>query len=511
MTSDETKLVIQTDVKDKLGLLIFIVAYNAEKTMEDVLDRIPKILAENYYVEILIIDDCSSDNTFDCVGSIIKSGYWAKVKLLRNPVNQGYGGNQKIGYHYAVQENFDVVALLHGDGQYAPECLPKLLTPFEMPNSPAAVFGSRMINRSDAIKGGMPVYKYVGNLILTWFQNKLLKSSLSEFHSGYRIYSVPALKHIPFELNTNDFHFDTEIIVQLLFLEGKITEIPIPTYYGNEICHVNGVRYAYNVMRASIKARLVSMGIFFDPKFDLGAEAVSNYVSKFGFVSTHSAAFNSIDSDSVVLDLGCSDGHLSELLATEKGCEVFSVDMSRYREIRGCHYQSCNLDQQLPIVPWERLDYVILLDIIEHLKDPEMFLNKLRDKLSPNRDVKIVVSSGNVCFFVTRMMMFLGQFNYGKRGILDRTHTRLFNRVTLVRLMRYAAFDILEEKTIPAPYPLAIGLNKWSEFMLRINTFLARLMPGLFAYQIFITCKPKPGLDWLLKQAKDHTEFVSNK
>ena len=138
--------------------------------------------------------------------------------VLKNDLNQGYGGNQKIGYYYAIANHFDVVVLLHGDGQYAPEQLPILLKPFTRnQDKPDAVFGSRMLNRRQAIRGGMPYYKYVGNQVLTAAQNFLLGSNLSEFHTGYRLYSVEQLNKIPFDLNTNDFHFDTEIIVQLFF------------------------------------------------------------------------------------------------------------------------------------------------------------------------------------------------------------------------------------------------------------------------------------------------------
>ncbi len=493
-----------------LKLLIFIVAYNASKTIASVLDRIPKDLSLEHQVEVLIIDDFSSDDTFERANTRIQAGYWCKVTVLRNPVNQGYGGNQKIGYHYAIRNGFDIAALLHGDGQYAPECLPALVAPFTQPSPPAAVFGSRMMDKLSALKGGMPFYKYIGNKFLTGIQNRLLRSSLSEFHSGYRLYATSALRSVPFDLNTNDFHFDTEIIVQLLFSKLKIVEVPIPTFYGDEICHVNGMRYAGNVVRSSIKARLIDMGVFFDPKFDVRPLDTGKYVSKLDFASTHLAAYESITPASVVLDLGCSEGHLSERLAAEKKCKVFCADLAPEHSIPGCTYQMCNLNHGLPDVPWDTVDVVILLDVIEHLNEPELFLRRLRDRLSANRKVQVFVSSGNVCFFVTRMMMLLGEFNYGKRGILDMTHTRLFNGKTLSRLFRYASYKVLEKQVIPAPYPLAFGLNGLSRFMLRVNYWLARIMPGLFAYQVLLRVQPNPGIDWLLERALEskRSEFA---
>ena len=201
---------------NKKKLLIYIVTFNHEKFIVDVLNRIPKKLSKTYEVEILINDDSSSDGTFKLTYKFIenlKSNF--KFKIFSNPKNQGYGGNQKIGYHYAIKNNFDYVALLHGDGQYAPEYLENLVEPLNS-NEVDAVFGSRMLTKGTALKGGMPLYKFIGNKILTNFQNFLLSSKLSEFHSGYRIYKVGALKKIPFELNANDYSFDSEIIIQFI-------------------------------------------------------------------------------------------------------------------------------------------------------------------------------------------------------------------------------------------------------------------------------------------------------
>ena len=139
-----------------------------------------------------------------------------------------------------------------------------------------AVMGSRMLTRMGALKGGMPLYKFAGNRILTWIENRLLRSNLSEFHSGYRLYAVRALEAIPFERNSNDFHFDTEIIIQLLIARFTLTELPIPTYYGDEVCHVNGLKYAWNVVGAVLKARLQELGLFYDRRFDCApADAAS--------------------------------------------------------------------------------------------------------------------------------------------------------------------------------------------------------------------------------------------
>src|SRR5262249_42314948 len=191
-----------------------------------------------------------------------------RTTVLYNRENQGYGGNQKLGYQYAIRLGFDVVVLLHGDGQYAPECIPALIAPL-LDGSADATFGARMLVPGAARKGGMPLYKFVGNRILTAIQNRLLGSHLSEFHSGFRAYSVAALAGIPFGYNSNVFHFDTEVIIQLMMAGRRIVEVPIPTYYGDEICRVNGMQYARNVIFSTILSRLHRLNIFYDRKYDI--------------------------------------------------------------------------------------------------------------------------------------------------------------------------------------------------------------------------------------------------
>ena len=250
-----------------------------------------------------------------------------RITALYNPVNQGYGGNQKLGYCYAIANGYDFVALVHGDGQYAPECLPELLEPLRSGKA-AAVFGSRMLTRGGALRGGMPLYKFAGNKVLTWIENKLLGSRLSEFHSGYRLYSTAALRRIPFERNSNDFHFDTEIIIQLLLARLPIVELPIPTHYGDEVCHVNGIAYGFNVIRAALKARMQRFGLLFDPVFDCAPpdERQSPREADPAHPSTLSLSLDRVRAKSSVLLVGCAGNRLASALVQQKQCRVDGID-----------------------------------------------------------------------------------------------------------------------------------------------------------------------------------------
>jgi glycosyltransferase involved in cell wall biosynthesis len=488
----------------KQRVLVFVVAYNAETTIRDVLARIPASLSEDYRLEILLIDDASADGTF-ALGEAIKASNALPFPLtvLRNPENQGYGGNQKIGYHYALQNGFDLVALVHGDGQYAPECLPQLLRPLR-DGEADAVFGSRMLEPGAARRGGMPLYKLVGNRILSWLENRLLRTQLSEFHSGFRIYSTAALERIPFDLNTDDFHFDTEIIIQLVRAGLRIRELPIPTHYGTEISRVNGLAYAWNVVKASFVARAQDLGLFYDRRFDCAPAPPdgSIYALKEDFDSSHTAALGRVEAGSRVLDLGCGSGKMGALLRRRRGCTVTGVERAPPAPGLLDAFVPHDLGVGPPDVDYAAFDYLLLLDVIEHLPSPERFIDQLRARLKFCPHVMIVVSTGNIGFFITRFMLLLGQFNYGKRGILDLTHARLFTFASLRRLFEQGGFEVIESAGVPAPFPLALGPGRVARFLVAANRMLIGPLRALFAYQIFMVVRPRRSLDLLLQTAQ---------
>jgi glycosyltransferase involved in cell wall biosynthesis len=486
-------------------VLVFIVAYFAESTILEVLERIPAL--PDYDVEVLIIDDCSADATFAHSERLRISGtYKHRITVLSNPANQGYGGNQKLGYRYAIEQGFDHVALLHGDGQYAPEMLPDLLAPL-VRGEAEVVLGSRMLVPKNALKGGMPLYKFAGNRILTWYQNLVLRSHLAEFHTGYKVCSVALLRRIPFDLNSNVFHFDTEIIIQFLRARARIVEVPIPTFYGDEICRVNGLRYAKDVVNASTVALLQDYGLVYRRNFDVESLTPDNkhYLPKLDFPSTHSAAIAEVPREATVMDIGCGPGHLCAALHA-RGCSVIGVDQFKPADTSGFdefHVTDLNM------TPFPRtlkdVNVVLLLDIIEHLTSPENFCKELRRRTQANLDVKIVISTGNIGFCVTRLMLLLGQFNYNKRGILDLTHTRLFTFSSLRRLLKESGFVIEKELGIPAPIPLVVKNGFWQKLLMKAQAIGIKIGRGLFSYQMLMVVRPLPTLDTLLAETHRHS------
>lgn len=477
-------------------LLIFIVAYNAETTLSATLARIPASL-QNADVEILVIDDSSKDQTFLQGLRYQQRSSAFKITILRTPTNQGYGGNQKLGYRYAIDHGFDIVALVHGDGQYAPEKLPALLGPL-VRGEADAVFGSRMIDKRAARAGGMPAYKWIGNQILTQFQNAVLGTRLSEFHTGYRLYSTAALAQIPFEKNTNDFHFDTEIIIQFVLKKLRIAELPIPTFYGDEICHVNGLKYAWDVFKATLKARLCGIHLFYDRKFDVNPEQ-HEHSDKLDFPSSQSFAAATCPAGRHVLQLAI--GHMNVAAALMGNlCHVTAIDFGA-NDVAESLFSATPPSAPVPRLPRNvgLYDHILLMDLVEHLHDPETFMDDLRREMAGHRP-EVVITSANVAFFVTRLMLAFGQFNYSRKGILGLGHRRLFTFKSLRALLEQAGYEVIEERGVPAPFPLALGANRWSRALLLVNRILIKFSKSLFAYQVCMRARALPDARHLLKE-----------
>lgn len=473
-------------VLEENRVAIFIVAYNAERHIERVLARIPTWIAERL-AEIYVIDDYSTDNTIAAAERVDWPEHYAPLRLYRTPYNQGYGGNQRLGYLYAIEQGFDIVVLLHGDGQYAPEALPHLLAPYAA--GADAVFGSRFIDRGGARRGGMPLYKWLGNRILTRAQNALLGARMSEMHSGYRSYRTAVLKQIPFTSNSLGFDFDADIIVQLHAAGFAVTEVPIPTYYGDEICHVNGMQYAWQCVKTALKYRLMQFEIFYDPKFDIRRHNPSPYTVKHAPTSLHYFIRNlPLAPGTSLIDVGGGDGTATGRSFAERGLDVTCIDQYAGADDRRIKQHAVNLD-----APWDEqfesapYDAALALDVLEHLQSPERGAAEIFGRLKSGG--KLYASTGNVAFVALRLMLIAGWFNYGRRGILDLTHRRLFTVDSFRRLLKNAGFRVDRVQGFGPPLAdLSGGKAGLLTVLDHVLAWLARTWPTLFAYQILIEC-----------------------
>lgn len=474
----------------KIGIVV--VAFNAESTLESVIKRVPHSFVSQLHT-IIICDDASSDATFERA-QYCKDNYpHLPIHIQRHSVNRGYGGNQKSGYALAKHLELDVVVLLHADAQYAPELLPDIVAPISSGKADA-VFGSRMMIKGAALKGGMPAYKFVGNRILTTWQNYFANANLSEWHSGYRAYSVAALNAIPFESNSDGFDFDTQIILQLLASEARIAEVPIPTYYGNEISHVNGIKYGFQVMLETARYRFNKAGYGSSRHM----QKTKTYTLKSGTSSSHRVILKKFTGKPSlnVLDLGSSDGLLGSQIEA-LGHSVLGVDIApssgnRTNQIRA------DLNDGIPIaaLPKAPFDVILCADVLEHLQNPENVLSDCRNQLAPGGTV--LVSTPNFGHWYPRFRVFFGLFDYDIKGILDRTHLRFYTKRSFQRMSESCGYTLSPAKFTGIPVEqLLQSRTHLASFLIliypQIEKLFIRLRPQIFAYQFVYELTPTEG------------------
>jgi len=234
-------------------VIVVLPAYNAALTLQKTINEIPVDIVD----EIVLVDDNSTDD------SILVAEKLGIRHIVKHTTNRGYGGNQKSCYKKALELNGDIIVMLHPDYQYTPLLITAMVSIIGN-NIYQVVFGSRILGKG-ALKGGMPLYKYVSNRMLTLFQNICMNQKLSEYHTGYRAYSKEVLQSIDFENNSDDFIFDNEIIAQIFYKGHEIAEVTCPTKYFEEASSINlkrSVIYGLGVLKVSILYLLTKLKIY---------------------------------------------------------------------------------------------------------------------------------------------------------------------------------------------------------------------------------------------------------
>ena len=233
-------------------IVVVMPAYNASETLEKTYSEIPFPLVD----EVILVDDHGSDNTFELAKKL------GINHVIRHEYNKGYGGNQKTCYNKALELKADIVVMLHPDYQYTPKLIESMCYLIANDLYPV-VLGSRILGKG-ALRGGMPIYKYIANRVLTLFQNILMNQKLSEYHTGFRAFSSDVLKNISYNNNSDDFVFDNQMLAQIMFKDHLIGEITCPTKYFEEASSINFQRssvYGIGVLWTSIKYFLTKIGI----------------------------------------------------------------------------------------------------------------------------------------------------------------------------------------------------------------------------------------------------------
>ena len=473
-----------------MRILVFVPCYNVAKFLAKTLERVPS-LDPLFSWNLLIVDDGSIDDTSLIAQSFLKNESYMKsrnisdIVLLSHKKNLGYGEVQKSAIDYAVEHKYDHAIMLHGDGQYAPEHLNRFSG--ELSKGADVVFGSRMGDIKGAFKGGMPVYKIIGNHILTTMQNFLLKSNLSEFHSGYRGYNVRWLETIPYRFNAHDFSFDTDLLIQAIMSKSKVIEFNIPTFYGEEECNVPGLKYAAKVIKVSLKARLYKLNFVLDRRFE--GLLNEHYGSDQDTTELHQRASLMITNDTRILDIGCGAGGLLNILEKQRHCEALGIDKTpttdpriRCADIMSDKFEFSEEEKSV--------DGVTCLEVIEHLSDPEVFVEKLAAAYSTSPTKEFIFSTPNIAHWSIRLMLLFGVFSYGRRGILDKTHMRLFSRNSFLKLLKVHGFKVSTISPIGLPWEKILGNVILNKIFYKLEKIAMWIAPKVFAFQFVFKCGP---------------------
>jgi glycosyltransferase involved in cell wall biosynthesis len=238
-------------------ITVVLPAYNAEKTLEQTYREIPFDIVDN----VILVDDHSRDNT-------LQKAHDLGIKhIVSHAENKGYGGNQKTCYDKALELNSDIIVMLHPDYQYSPKLIHSMC--YMIANGIyEVVLGSRILGKG-ALKGGMPIYKYIANRFLTLTQNILMNQKLSEYHTGYRAFSGKILRRVNYQINSDDFVFDNQMLAQIFYAGFEIAEITCPTRYFDDASSINisrSIKYGLGVLGVSFSYRLQKTGLF---KFEI--------------------------------------------------------------------------------------------------------------------------------------------------------------------------------------------------------------------------------------------------
>ena len=240
-------------------VIVVMPAYNAEKTLRRTYEE---VLEQGVVDEVILVDDCSKDNTAQVAATL------PKVRVFRHETNKGYGGNQKSCYRLALEGGADIVIMLHPDYQYTPKLIPAMASMIGN-GLYTCVLGSRILG-GQALKGGMPWWKYLANRGLTFVMNLLYGAKLSEYHTGYRAFSRGLLERLPLERNTDDFAFDAQMLGEILWTGETVAEVTCPTVYFEDASSINfrrSVKYGLGCVAVALEYRLCRWGMWRSPRF----------------------------------------------------------------------------------------------------------------------------------------------------------------------------------------------------------------------------------------------------
>ncbi|MCH2173103.1 bifunctional glycosyltransferase/class I SAM-dependent methyltransferase [Myxococcota bacterium] len=467
----------------RIALCLF--QWGGSEVLGTMLARIPPAVVACLQ-EVVVVQEAATSLSAEASEAIHARGraLGLKLSILRQPRDHSFGGARKAAFEFATGRDFDHVITMRGDGLHPPEALPGLLN--AALSGPPSLCVAARVHRLLHRPPGLPLARMVLHRVATGLQNRLLGLGLEDYHSGYRIYPVHALRRIPFQLDANERVFDTQMVIQCRALGLPIKEVDVPPSWQEYASGARGLREVLLACAEAIDYRLHQLHVTRRGRYfvDRGV----HYTLKQSPTGSHMQIVDAIEPGTRVLDLGCSQGLLARPLL-EKGVRVVGVDSAPPEtavladELEAYHARDLEEPLDLPLA--REFDYVVISDVIEHLGNRVPLLREARKYLKAGG--RLVISTPNVALWFYRLSLLVGRFEYGARGVLDETHVHLFTRATFRREVEKAGFHVLRERRTALPFEVVFestGRSRLIRNAADVYHVLARAWPTMFAYQI---------------------------
>jgi 2-polyprenyl-3-methyl-5-hydroxy-6-metoxy-1,4-benzoquinol methylase len=394
---------------------------------------------------------------------------WPNLRVHRNPRRYGHGGRRKVALEYALAQDFDHAALIEADGRHPVERLAELLAPVLQDTADVVVGGS------DRAPGSRLLRTALGMDVRDWA-------------SGMRVYASRVLRRIPFQLAADGRRFDTEILIQCRALGARVRGIGLGSFADPGFSGADA-------LAAALDYRLHQLHVQRNGAFLVDRDI--HYTFKNSPAGSHVQILRAIPPGARVLDLGCSQGLLARPLR-DKGVRTTGVDVGPPERVSKDleSYHRRDLEEPLELPEGREFDYVVIADVIEHLRNREQLLRSARRHLKP--EGRLLISTPNIAIWFYRLSLLVGRFEYGPRGVLDETHVHLFTQSTFRREVERGGFRILRQRVTSLPFEVAFESTGQSRLVAALSAgyhLVARIYPKLFAYQFLLEAEVTTLLD----------------
>jgi 2-polyprenyl-3-methyl-5-hydroxy-6-metoxy-1,4-benzoquinol methylase len=458
---------------------VVLLAHPAQReALERTLERIPRDLVPLLCEIAVLCEDPASEA--DARAVFESEGRWKNGRVRQNPRRYGYGGRRKVAFEYALAQRFDYVVLLEADGSDPPEALPALFARAVLEGQ-QVVLGARA--RGGGIKLGAAVH------------NRVLGMRVRDWGSRLRLFATDLLRRIPYQLDADDRRFDTQILIQCRVVGVAIGEVALPNAPRSPAASAVDRFSLTGSLGCAVDYRLHQLHVTRRGQYLVDENTF--YTLKRSPTGSHMQIVDAVRPHTRALDLGCSQGLLAKPLR-EKGVRVTGVDAATEHPVSPDLDAYYTRDLELPLeLPEGRVfDYVVVSDVIEHVRNRMQLLRSVRRYLKP--EGRLLISTPNVAIWFYRLSLLVGRFEYGKRGVLDETHVHLFTRASFRREVERGGFRVLAERVTALPFEVVFrstGRSRLVRALARFYHALARAWPELFAYQFLLEAEVTTLLD----------------